>query len=612
MYLIPEPKKIIKKNSTFNLPYNGKIAIMSSCETVVYEYAKLLKNEIYDNSGISYGILKSNIEAIIIISEDKSLKNENYVLDITNERIEISGGSHYAVLYGIQTLRQLIKQYGLALPCLTIEDYPEIKNRGFYHDATRGRVPKLETLKTMVDTLSYYKINQLQLYIEHSYLFSELSEVWRDDTPLTAEEIMELDKYCNTRGVELIPSISTFGHLYKLLRTKQYKYLCECEEEDGTKFGFINRMHHHTINITDDQAIKVVENLLNEFMPLFTSKKFNICADETFDLGKGKSLKKANEIGVTKIYVDFLNKIVDIVAKKGLIPMFWGDVILVEPELIKELPENIICLNWGYSKDETEDATKTFAELGANQYVCPGVAGWNHLINLQYAAYENISKMCRYGHKNNAIGVLNTDWGDYGHINHPLFSNVGMIYGAEFSWNKETLTYEKINKRISLMEYGDSSESIVNIIGKLSEQVSFGWNDLIYWKEYFENNKFDEAKERVLGNEKLILSHKDKIMEISNCKNNLANSIRFIDSKNRKMIQSYLIAAEGIKIFNLIGEVILRYVHNTEIVGAKNLAKELEEWYHEYKSLWRTISKESELYRITEVICWYADFLRDL
>ena len=32
-----------------------------------------------------------------------------------------------------------------------------------------------------------------------------------------------------------------------------------------------------------------------------------------------------------------------------------------------------------------------------------------------------------------ADGVLNTDWGDCGHINHPDFSLVGMIYGAAFS-----------------------------------------------------------------------------------------------------------------------------------------------------------------------------------
>lgn len=42
------------------------------------------------------------------------------------------------------------------------------------------------------------------------------------------------------------------------------------------------------------------------------------------------------------------------------------------------------------------------------------------------------------------------------------------------------------------------------------------------------------------------------------------------------------------------------------------LAGDLERWLHSYKELWRTVSKESELYRIAHVFCWYADLLRDL
>src|SRR5699024_8016957 len=107
----------------------------------------------------------------------------------------------------------IIRQEGAVLPCLEIEDAPEIPNRGYYHDVTRGRIPTLSYLKHLADTLSFYKINQLQLYIEHTYLFEGLSEMWRDDTPLTAADILELDRYCRSLGIDLVPSLSCFGHL---------------------------------------------------------------------------------------------------------------------------------------------------------------------------------------------------------------------------------------------------------------------------------------------------------------------------------------------------------------------------------------------------------------
>ena len=89
-------------------------------------------------------------------------------------------------------------------------------------DVTRGRIPKLSYLKEMADRCSLYKINQMHLYIEHTFLFDGLSETWRDDTPLTAQDILEFDEYCAQRNIELVPSIATFGHLYKVLRTKTY------------------------------------------------------------------------------------------------------------------------------------------------------------------------------------------------------------------------------------------------------------------------------------------------------------------------------------------------------------------------------------------------------
>ncbi len=68
-------------------------------------------------------------------------------------------------------------------------------------------------------------------------------------------------------------------------------------------------MHHHTINVTDPESLEFIKGKIREFMPLFTSRQFNICADETFDLGKGKSRAAAEEKGVDRIYIDFVQRL---------------------------------------------------------------------------------------------------------------------------------------------------------------------------------------------------------------------------------------------------------------------------------------------------------------
>lgn len=86
------------------------------------------------------------------------------------ECITLKAGSDEALCNGVQTLCQYIEQHGAVLPALEIEDWPDLANRGYYQDCSRGRVPKLDYLKQVADILCRYKINQWQLYIEHTYL----------------------------------------------------------------------------------------------------------------------------------------------------------------------------------------------------------------------------------------------------------------------------------------------------------------------------------------------------------------------------------------------------------------------------------------------------------
>lgn len=617
MYLLPCPKESKELEGVFILHYDTPIVISTECQLAVNHYSKILKDDIIFNTGFSLPILRGEaMENGIYIAMDSSLGEQEYVLDIEANMINIKGGDQAAILYGIQSLRQIISQKGAVLPCISIHDHPGIKNRGFYHDVTRGRIPTLAYLKSLADKLSYYKINQLQLYVEHSYLFKNLSVVWRDDTPLTAEEIMELDEYCSRLNIELVPSLSSFGHLHKLLTTKTYAHLCELPNSNKEPFSFRDRMHHHTIDTSQKESYELITSMIGEFMPLFRSKHFNICADETFDLGISRSKELADEIGTDRLYIDFLKKLCNFVISKDKIPMFWGDIISKFPEVINELPKESICLNWGYAWDQREDETKALARARVTQYICPGVSGWNQLINLIEYSYKNIRLMCDYAYKYNAIGVLNTDWGDYGHINHPEFSTAGLIFGASFSWNKEDIPFEEMLKRISIIEYRDKSKKLMTIVSNISKQSLFSWERVVIYREL--HHKDDE---KTMADTGVALEYTDlsKVLEtneyINDLNKQLYKTINSMDSSMRKVVKPYLVSSTGIALWNKIGATINHTVHkrvNKAAVAPNQLAMELEQWFHQYKEIWRTISKESELFRLQELINWYADYLRDI
>ena len=653
MNLIPMPRKIQYIKEEFKLKKEVNIILDYNCSFDDLNSAILLQEEINNTFGFKVNITKALnyhiYNTFICLKKKSSMEDEEYKLSIKKDNIEINASTSKGLFYGIQTLIQIIREYGYSLPGVIIEDKPYFKHRGFYHDVTRGKVPKLETLMNLVDKASFYKINELQLYIEHTFAFKGLSEVWVDKDPLTSEEIILLDRYCKNKHIELIASISTFGHLYEVLRTKSFKNLCELTETTKPEYSFVDRMAHHTLNVTNEDSIKLVGNMLEQFIPLFSSNKFNICCDETFDLGKGKSSKEADRLGIGKLYVDFLNKVISIVKEYDKEIMFWGDVILNHPDLINTIDKDAICLNWNYWCGVEEKDTKIIAESGRKQYVCPGVGGWSHLMNLMDNAFENIYRMVSYGVKYDAIGVLNTNWGDYGHINLLSSSIPGMIYGAALSWNPSIeKDFNKMYKDISILEFGDSSGTLVSLLAELSKCQEFGWSELVIWKEKFNTN--EHIKNELIRKMKTAKIHElkeqqEKILKIEEKLENLSHDTK--DTKSKEIIQEFIVAARGILIINKIMIVIINNeiykgklddnvnstnisINNKIIKGYsdinndvikesismnnnfKQLAESFEEWFYEYSTIWRKTNKESELYRIRDVIKYTCSYLRDI
>ncbi|WP_338627106.1 glycoside hydrolase family 20 zincin-like fold domain-containing protein [Clostridium baratii] len=613
MYLIPRPKEYKETLEQFTINKKTKIVLANDCTSNELDSALMLKQSIKDESGIILNITKefkkSYGENEIRLTIDNLLEKEEYKLNIKDKYIEIIGSESSGIYYGIQTLIQILKQDGIKLRGVNIEDSPYFKNRGYFADITRGKVPTLETLKKLADKLSFYKVNQMQLYIEHTFAFEDMSEVWRDKDPITAEEILILDEYCKKRHIELIPSLATFGHLYEVLRTKSYEDLCELENSRESEYSYIDRMAHHTLDVSNNKSLELVYNMLNEFIPLFSSNKFNICCDETFDLGKGKSKDIAEEIGNGKLYVDFLNKVISYVKNYNKTVLFWGDVILNHKELLKDIPEDTICLNWDYWCKATENNTRTIWESKRKQWVCPGTGGWSHLMNLIENSFENINRMVSYGVKYGADGILNTDWGDYGHINSLSNSVPSIIYGASLSWNpniEKDFDYEY--RAISLLEYGDESMQIVNTLKELSECQTVGWSELIWWKERY-NDKV-KADFKKLDPYKIKESY-EKAKEIEERLLILSTKLN-----NKEAIEEFILSANGIALINDFFLTLIKEDFNKNEVATfnttKDLAKDFEKWLHDYSIKWRENNKESELYRIRDVIIYVCDYLRDI
>ena len=372
------------------------------------------------------------------------LPPQGYRLRVAADGIEIVAADRAGLVHGAATLRQWLRlhQRPTGVPPRTlwpieIEDWPDFRDRGVMLDVSRNKVPTLATLERMVDLLASWKINQLQLYTEHTFAYAGHEEVWHGSSALTPADVRVLDVYCAARGVDLVPNQNSFGHLHRWLVHHPYRRLAECPE--GIEHPWSGgRREPFSLCPVDPDSLRFLDELYDQLLPCFRSGLFNVGLDETFDLGLGRSRQACEARGRGRVYLDFLAAIHARVAAWGRRMMFWGDIALEHPELLPEVPDDAIALLWGYEADHpfaTQCATLARSQL--EFYVCPGTSSWLSLAGRHANALGNVAAAARAGAEHGARGFLVTDWGDRGHLQPLPISFPALLAGACFAWNAD-------------------------------------------------------------------------------------------------------------------------------------------------------------------------------
>ncbi|MGK5093391.1 family 20 glycosylhydrolase [Deltaproteobacteria bacterium TL4] len=410
-----------------------------------------------NSSSASYPIV---IELQATVSTRSCLITQGYHLSITEREIHLVAEATVGIFYGLMTLRQLLRQCSCHLPCLEIEDYPDFPTRGVMLDISRDKVPKLQTLFALLDLFAEWKINHLQLYIEHTFAYRQHRDVWAQASPYTSEDILTIDHYCQQRFIDLVPNQNSFGHLHRWLTLPQYRHLAECPEGFRWPWGEWNAFPF-SLCPTLPESLDLLEEWYSELLPNFQSPYFNVGCDETFDLGQGRSKDACDAYGKGKVYLDFLLKIHKRVDSHHRQMMFWGDIILEHPEYVSELPKEVIALAWGYEANHPFDEQGAkFADAGIPFYVCPGTSSWNSIAGRTANCIENLRQAAANGLKHGASGYLITDWGDRGHWQPLPVSYPGFLAGASFSWCLESNQHLALSQALDQHVFWDQAKKM--------------------------------------------------------------------------------------------------------------------------------------------------------
>ncbi|MCC6796356.1 MAG: family 20 glycosylhydrolase [Candidatus Hydrogenedentes bacterium] len=361
------------------------------------------------------------------------------------------------VFYATQTLLQMAEQARKkgVLPECSIEDWPDFPNRGVMLDVARCKVPEMKTLYALVDRFASWKYNQLQLYTEHSFAYRNHRTVWEDASPMTPEQVRDLDAYCRTRHIQLIPNQNSFAHMGRWLMHPQYAPLAEMPGSGD-------------LCPTDPKSIALLQDMYASLLPNFSSPFFNVGCDETFSIGKGRSSAAVAEKSAGRVYLEFLLQIHGVVAAQGKRMQFWADIINNHPDLIPRLPKDVVAMEWGYDKGHPyPEHTKRFHDNNVTYYVVPGTSSWNSLLGRTDNALANLREAAENGHNNGGEGFLVTDWGDGGHWQFLPVSYLPFAYGAGVSWCYDSNKDAAISKQADAYAFHDAA----GVMGQLAHDL---------------------------------------------------------------------------------------------------------------------------------------------
>jgi hexosaminidase len=399
---------------------------------------------------------------------------QGYTLAVTPEGIRVDAATAAGAFYGTLTLLQLVHEFGRELPAVRIEDWPDFPVRGVMLDISRDKVPTLATLYGLVDQLASWKVNQLQLYTEHTFAYRNHPEVWAAASPITGQEILDLDAYCRDRFIDLVPNQNSFGHMTRWLVHPRYAPLAETHASFTVPWGE-TMSGPFSLCPLDPGSLALVRSLYDELLPHFSSALFNVGCDETFDLGQGRSRDECERRGIGRVYLDYLREVHAEVIARGRTMQFWGDIIVQHPDLVPLLPKDAIALEWGYEADHPFDAHGSqFASAGLPFYVCPGTSSWCSIGGRTANALGNLLNAAENGMRYGAQGYLNTDWGDRGHWQFLPVSYLGFVAGAAYAWALESNRSLDVGSAVSRHAFDDPTGAM----GRMASDLGCVHQDL--------------------------------------------------------------------------------------------------------------------------------------
>lgn len=518
------------------------------------------------------------------------LKGEGYTLDVNGEEIVLLGESARGRFYGVMTLLQLLEQQkkSVVVPGVSIRDWPKQSMRGITDDVSRGQISSMNNFKKIIRFLARYKLNVYSLYIEDIFSFKNHPLIGRGRGDLTTAEVKELDAYARQYHVELIPIFETLGHWENILLMPEYaKYA----EFPGA----------HTVNVSDEAVYKMLDGMIGELCDAFSSPWFNMAADESWDVGLGANKARVAASDLATVHAEHYKRLFEIIKKYKKKPMMYGDIILNNPTILDKIPRDVVIVDWHYGALDQYASPGIFKAAGVPFVVSPAVFNFAGPFPNYINTMINIQNLNRDGFKNGALGLLTSNWNDYGGEALRELNYYGYAWTAECAWRPLDANIAQFDSVFFPQYFGDERAA-------LAGQSAYAWlsNPLnqINWAELWRHPMLPlrqsmlpmmMRQQSLQTTMPLVLETLDEMKADVKSNQDQLRLLTFVTNLNQWCARK-IVVAENLKRATMDTTRTTRELQSREaLTQARSVVKDLGRLKEEFKALWLETNRSPNL-----------------
>ncbi len=328
-------------------------------------------------------------------------------------RAQVYANEINALTRGLFLLSRAVKEHW---PDGTVEQKRHFSSCGAMVDCSRNAVPKVETVKRLIDQLAALGMNLLMLYTEDTFEVPEYPAFGYLRGGYTQAELREIDDYAASLGVELVPCIQTLAHLAQFLQWQDASRLRDTPD---------------ILLIDEPETYAFIEAEIRAVSSCVRSKRIHIGMDEAHGVGLGRYYEKHGPVDRFELLNRHLNRVVDVCQRYGMRPMMWSDMFFrlgskrndyYDPEV--RVPERVIeklppvdMVYWDYYHDDEalyDHMLTQHARMGEHTVFAGGCWTWSGFLPQVKRTVATMGPALKSCARHGVDTVFATLWGDDG------------------------------------------------------------------------------------------------------------------------------------------------------------------------------------------------------